>query len=78
MTQPIQPTPSKEYDYDYIVRTIDSVVHLGHVDAIYIMINLFNEKWKPKNATRDITETTELRGILKYKIKKLNQNEIFE
>jgi hypothetical protein len=64
---------AKQHDYDHIVRTIDSAIHMGHVDTIYTMINLFNEKWKPSDTIGNIEETIELRGVLKYKIKKLGE-----
>jgi len=63
----------KEYDYNYVVKTIDSCTHFGHLETVNTMIDLFNTKWKPKYSQCDLPETIELRGVLKYKRKKLGQ-----
>jgi hypothetical protein len=66
----------KQVDYDKVIQSIDSIETSTHIPAVENMINYFDTKWKPKNRTTDITETTELRGVLKYKIKKLSLPEI--
>lgn len=60
-------------DYDHIVKIVDSIILIEQVDAAAKMINLFNLKWQT-NSQQELVETIELRGFLKQKIKKINEN----
>jgi len=62
----------KQYDYDAVIRNIDSMSQVGHVDSLITMIKLFDIKWKEKNQHCDLPETIELFAILKYKQNHLN------
>jgi len=62
----------KEKDYNYIVRNIEGAQNIDHIATINNMINLFNIKWEVGKSNKDIIETIELRGLLKYKEKNLD------
>jgi hypothetical protein len=65
-------TQDKTKDYDYIIRNIDTMYQVQHLEIIQNMINCFDVKWQYNLQKTYLHETVELRAILKYKQNQLN------
>ena len=55
MYKELSKVEQKERDYDSIIRNIEGIVNLEHLEPIENMIKLFDHKWKPKESLCDLT-----------------------